>query len=129
MNYHFRVNIYINSVYCLLIYHVTGYNTHDNILYIRYMHLLMCKLRHISVVTDLNSLRPVCSPSFSPYWNPALLGQLEKLSTLILDGNNYTSHIRFPYMLSVTTVCINKNKLNNLPVFVEEVRRKFPNIK
>ncbi|XP_044040605.1 leucine-rich repeat-containing protein 72 [Siniperca chuatsi] len=61
--------------------------------------------------------------------NPALLGQLEKLSTLILDCNNYTSHIKFPYMPSVTTVCINKNKINNLPVFVEEIRRKFPNIK
>lgn len=69
------------------------------------------------------------SPSFCPYWNPALLGQLEKLSTLILDSNNYTSHIKFPYMPSVTTVCINKNKLNNLPVFVDEIRRKFPNIK
>ncbi|KAK5893924.1 leucine-rich melanocyte differentiation-associated protein [Pseudochaenichthys georgianus] len=63
------------------------------------------------------------------YWNPALLGQLEKLSTLILDGNNYTSHIKFPFMASVTTVCINKNNINNLPVFVEEIWRKFPNIK
>ncbi|KAF3836797.1 hypothetical protein F7725_004261, partial [Dissostichus mawsoni] len=63
------------------------------------------------------------------YWNPALLGQLEKLSTLILDCNNYTSHIKFPFMASVTTVCINKNNINNLPVFVEEIRRKFPNIK
>ncbi|XP_070711122.1 leucine-rich melanocyte differentiation-associated protein [Pempheris klunzingeri] len=63
------------------------------------------------------------------YWNPALLGQLEKLSTLILDCNNYTSHIKFPYMPSITTLCINKNKINNLPVFVEEIRRKFPNIK
>ncbi|XP_003966776.1 leucine-rich melanocyte differentiation-associated protein [Takifugu rubripes] len=61
--------------------------------------------------------------------NPALLGQLQKLSTLILDGNHYTSHIKFPYMPSVTTLYINKNKLNNLPVFVEEIRRKFPNIK
>ncbi|KAF3697513.1 Leucine-rich melanocyte differentiation-associated protein [Channa argus] len=58
-----------------------------------------------------------------------LLSQLEKLSTLILDCNNYTSHVKFPYMPSVTTVCINKNKINNLPVFVEEIRRKFPNIK
>uniref|UniRef100_A0A3B5K446 U2A'/phosphoprotein 32 family A C-terminal domain-containing protein n=1 Tax=Takifugu rubripes TaxID=31033 RepID=A0A3B5K446_TAKRU len=49
--------------------------------------------------------------------------------TLILDGNHYTSHIKFPYMPSVTTLYINKNKLNNLPVFVEEIRRKFPNIK
>ncbi|XP_071371514.1 leucine-rich melanocyte differentiation-associated protein [Centroberyx affinis] len=64
-----------------------------------------------------------------PYWNPALLGQLERLSTLILDCNNYTSHVKFPYMPSVTTVCLNKNKINNLPVFVEEIRRKFPNIK
>ncbi|KAM8746565.1 leucine-rich melanocyte differentiation-associated protein [Acanthopagrus schlegelii] len=71
----------------------------------------------------------LCSPSFNPYWNPALLGQLEKLSTLILDCNNYTSHIKFPYMPSVTALCINKNKINNLPVFVEEIRRKFPNIK
>uniref|UniRef100_A0A665UP45 Leucine rich repeat containing 72 n=1 Tax=Echeneis naucrates TaxID=173247 RepID=A0A665UP45_ECHNA len=63
------------------------------------------------------------------HWNPALLGQLEKLSTLILDCNNYTSHVKFPYMPSVTTVCINKNKINNLPVFVEEIQRKFPNIK
>ncbi|CAK6968681.1 uncharacterized protein LOC128384298 [Scomber scombrus] len=63
------------------------------------------------------------------YWNPALLDQLERLSTLILDCNNYTSHVKFPYMPSVTTVCINKNKINNLPVFVEEIRRKFPNIK
>uniref|UniRef100_A0A3Q4BX51 Uncharacterized protein n=1 Tax=Mola mola TaxID=94237 RepID=A0A3Q4BX51_MOLML len=63
-----------------------------------------------------------------PYWNPALLGQLEKLRALILDGNNYTSHIKFPYMPSVTTVYINKNKLNHLPVFVEEIQKKFPNI-
>ncbi|TMS01908.1 Leucine-rich repeat-containing protein 72 [Larimichthys crocea] len=32
-------------------------------------------------------------------------------------------------MPSITTVCINKNKINNLPVFVEEIRRKFPNMK
>ncbi|XP_056156216.1 uncharacterized protein LOC130130533 [Lampris incognitus] len=63
------------------------------------------------------------------YWNPILLGQLERLSTLILDCNNYTSHVKFPYMPSVTTVFINKNKINNLPLFVEEIRQKFPNIK
>ncbi|XP_028262266.1 uncharacterized protein LOC114436280 isoform X1 [Parambassis ranga] len=71
----------------------------------------------------------VSSPSFSPYWNPALLGRLERLSTLILDCNNYTSHVKFPYMPSITTLCINKNKVTNLPVFVEEIRRKFPSIK
>ncbi|KAJ4936732.1 hypothetical protein JOQ06_001318 [Pogonophryne albipinna] len=45
------------------------------------------------------------------YWNPALLGQLEKLSTLILDCNNYTSHIKFPFMASVTTVIL--SMMNN----------------
>ncbi|XP_035281144.1 leucine-rich melanocyte differentiation-associated protein [Anguilla anguilla] len=61
--------------------------------------------------------------------SPALLGELEKLSTLILDSNNYNSHVKFPYMPSITTVWINKNKISNLPIFVEEISRKFPNIK
>lgn len=68
-------------------------------------------------------------PSLVSHWNPALLGQLHQLSTLVLDGNHYTSHIKFPYLPSVTTLYINKNRLNNLPVFVEEIRRKVPNIK
>ncbi|MBN3285507.1 LRMDA protein, partial [Polyodon spathula] len=59
----------------------------------------------------------------------SLLGELEKLTTLILDCNNYTSHVKFPFMPSVTTVWVNKNKIKNLPTFVEEVRRKFPNIR
>ncbi|CAB1351711.1 unnamed protein product [Coregonus sp. 'balchen'] len=52
-----------------------------------------------------------------------------ELSTLILDCNSYSSHVKFPYMPSVTTVWINKNKISNLPIFVEEIRCKFPNIK
>ncbi|KAJ3585332.1 hypothetical protein NHX12_014053 [Muraenolepis orangiensis] len=51
------------------------------------------------------------------------------LRTLVLDCNHYTSHIRFPFMSGVTAVFINKNRINNLPVFVEEIRCKFPNIK
>ncbi|XP_028297648.1 uncharacterized protein LOC114459656 isoform X2 [Gouania willdenowi] len=61
--------------------------------------------------------------------SPALLGKLEKLSTLILDSNNFTSHVKFPFMPSITTVYINKNNISNLPVFVEEVRQKFPRIR
>ncbi|XP_067304880.1 leucine-rich melanocyte differentiation-associated protein [Pseudorasbora parva] len=61
--------------------------------------------------------------------NPALLGGLEKLSTLILDCNNYNSHVKFPYMPSLTTLWINKNKISNLPIIVEEISCKFPNIK
>ncbi|XP_059932947.1 leucine-rich melanocyte differentiation-associated protein isoform X1 [Gadus macrocephalus] len=61
--------------------------------------------------------------------NPVQLGQLEQLHTLILDRNQYTSHVKFPFMPSVTAVCINQNKIHNLPVFVDEIGRKFPNIK
>ncbi|XP_056113800.1 uncharacterized protein LOC130090450 [Rhinichthys klamathensis goyatoka] len=61
--------------------------------------------------------------------NPALLGGLEKLSTLILDCNNYNAHVKFPYMPSLTTLWINKNKISNLPIVVEEISCKFPNIK
>ncbi|CAL8377343.1 unnamed protein product [Boreogadus saida] len=56
-------------------------------------------------------------------------GALEQLHTLILDRNQYTSHVKFPFMPSVTAVCINQNKIHNLPVFVDEIGRKFPNIK
>ncbi|KAL1270543.1 hypothetical protein QQF64_029559 [Cirrhinus molitorella] len=59
----------------------------------------------------------------------SLLGGLEKLSTLILDCNNYSAHVKFPYMPSLTTLWINKNKISNLPIIVEEIRCKFPNIK
>ncbi|MCI4377487.1 hypothetical protein PGIGA_G00204110 [Pangasianodon gigas] len=61
--------------------------------------------------------------------SPALLGELDKLSTLILDGNNYSTHVKFPYMPGLTTLWINKNKISNLPIIVEEIRCKFPNIK
>lgn len=61
--------------------------------------------------------------------NPVCLGQLERLRTLVLDGNRYTSHVKFPFMAAVTALCVNKNNISNLPVFVDEVRRKFPNIK
>ncbi|KAA0723947.1 hypothetical protein E1301_Tti024205 [Triplophysa tibetana] len=58
-----------------------------------------------------------------------LLEDLEKLSTLILDCNNYNSHVKFPYMPSLTTLWLNKNKISNLPIIVEEICYKFPNIR
>ncbi|KAL2078885.1 hypothetical protein ACEWY4_024629 [Coilia grayii] len=61
--------------------------------------------------------------------SPALLGELERLSTLILDSNSYSAHVKFPYMPSLTTLWINKNHISNLPIFVEELRCKFPNLK
>ncbi|XP_061106691.1 uncharacterized protein LOC133134506 [Conger conger] len=69
-----------------------------------------------------------CWTSATTCWR-TLLGELEKLTTLILDCNNYSSHVKFPYMPSITTIWINKNKISNLPTFVEEISRKFPSIK
>uniref|UniRef100_A0A3Q4GPE8 Uncharacterized protein n=1 Tax=Neolamprologus brichardi TaxID=32507 RepID=A0A3Q4GPE8_NEOBR len=89
----------------------------------------LTEIPYETILTQTDSLQVLDLSYNLPYWNPALLGRLEKLSTLILDCNNYTSHVKFPYMPSVTTVCINKNKINNLPVFVEEIWRKFPNIR
>ncbi|XP_041635973.1 leucine-rich repeat-containing protein 72 [Cheilinus undulatus] len=89
----------------------------------------LTEIPYETILTQTESLEVLDLSNNSLEENPALLGRLEKLSTLILDCNNYTSHIKFPYMPSVTTVCINKNKINNLPVFVEEIKRKFPNIK
>ncbi|KAG9334458.1 hypothetical protein JZ751_007656 [Albula glossodonta] len=85
-------------------------------------------------VLDLsyNQLEEYPSPAPPPSHTmgcPALLGELENLTTLILDCNSYSSHVKFPYMPSITTVWINKNKISNLPIFVEEISRKFPNIK
>ncbi|XP_062372090.1 uncharacterized protein LOC134059662 [Sardina pilchardus] len=61
--------------------------------------------------------------------DPALLGELACLSTLILDCNNYSAHVKFPYMPALRTLWVNKNKIRNLPTIVEEIRCKFPNIK
>ncbi|MBN3310259.1 leucine-rich melanocyte differentiation-associated protein [Amia ocellicauda] len=82
-----------------------------------------------STIFQHREVLEVLDLSFNLLEDPALLGELEKLTTLILDCNNYTSHVKFPYMPSVTTVWINKNKIKNLPIFVEEIRRKFPNVK
>ncbi|XP_034712330.1 leucine-rich repeat-containing protein 72 isoform X1 [Etheostoma cragini] len=112
--------------------HSSGQPSQPIFQWLSFAHQGLTEIPNEAILTQTDTLE-VLDLSYNrledPYWNPALLGQLEKLSTLILDCNNYTSHIKFPYMPSVTTVCINKNKINNLPVFVEEIRRKFPNIK
>ncbi|XP_035850169.1 leucine-rich repeat-containing protein 72 isoform X1 [Sander lucioperca] len=113
-------------------HHTSGQHSQPSFQWLSFAHQGLTEIPNEAILTQTDTLE-VLDLSYNllndPYWNPALLGQLEKLSTLILDCNNYTSHIKFPYMPSVTTVCINKNKINNLPVFVEEIRRKFPNIK
>ncbi|KAL0970325.1 hypothetical protein UPYG_G00240480 [Umbra pygmaea] len=81
-----------------------------------------------AILAQQNTLE-VLDLSYNLLEDPALLVELEKLSTLNLDCNCFSSHVKFPYMPSVTTLCVNKNKISNLPIFVEEIRTKFPNIK
>ncbi|KAG7461911.1 hypothetical protein MATL_G00196140 [Megalops atlanticus] len=50
----------------------------------------------------------------------SILEQRETLEVLDLSYN---------LLEDVTTIWINKNKISNLPIFVEEICRKFPNIK
>ncbi|XP_067838450.1 leucine-rich melanocyte differentiation-associated protein [Heptranchias perlo] len=61
--------------------------------------------------------------------NLSQLGELKKLTTLILDGNCFTSHVKFAYMPRVITLWINKNKITNLPTFVAEIAKSFPQIR
>ncbi|XP_007904796.1 leucine-rich melanocyte differentiation-associated protein isoform X1 [Callorhinchus milii] len=63
------------------------------------------------------------------YENLSQLGDLWKLTTLILDGNNFSSHVKFPYMPNVTTLWINKNRITNLAIFIAEIARNFPQIR
>ncbi|XP_076738178.1 leucine-rich melanocyte differentiation-associated protein [Maylandia zebra] len=111
-------------------HHASGQQSHAaHFQWLSFAYQSLTEIPYETILTQTDSLQ-VLDLSYNLLdENPALLGRLEKLSTLILDCNNYTSHVKFPYMPSVTTVCINKNKINNLPVFVEEIWRKFPNIK
>ncbi|KAG9274217.1 uncharacterized protein LOC103041383 [Astyanax mexicanus] len=81
------------------------------------------------IILEQRDTLEVLDLSYNLLDDPALLAELEKLSTLNLDCNNYSAHVKFPYMPSLTTLWINKNKISNLPIIVEEISCKFPNIK
>ncbi|XP_028661859.1 leucine-rich repeat-containing protein 72 [Erpetoichthys calabaricus] len=87
------------------------------------------EIPYTSILLHRDTLEVLDLSNNSLQESPSLLGSLDKLSTLILDCNIFTSHVKFPYMPSMTTVYINKNRIRNLPIFVEEVKKKFPNIR
>uniref|UniRef100_A0AAY3ZVX4 Uncharacterized protein n=1 Tax=Denticeps clupeoides TaxID=299321 RepID=A0AAY3ZVX4_9TELE len=88
----------------------------------------LLEIPYDTILEQRDSLQ-VLDLSYNLLDDPALLGELENLNTLILDCNNYSSHVKFPYMPSLTILWINKNKICNLPIIVEEIRCKFPNIR
>ncbi|XP_072314992.1 leucine-rich melanocyte differentiation-associated protein [Eucyclogobius newberryi] len=107
----------------------TGQQAQPSYQWLSFAYQSLTEIPYDSILTQTQTLEVLDLSYNLLQENPALLGQLEKLSTLILDCNSYTSHVKFPFMDTLTTLCINKNKINNLPVFVEELRKKFPNIK
>lgn len=57
------------------------------------------------------------------------LQDFTQLNTLILDNNNLTNHVKFPYMESLHTLWLNQNKITNLSAFIETVAKCLPNLK
>lgn len=65
----------------------------------------------------------------SPYSDLRSLSGAYKLSTLVLDDNEVNSHVVFPSIPSLKVLWVNKNKINNLTIFVGTVASTFPSLK
>lgn len=49
-----------------------------------------------------------------------------KLETLVLDKNKITSHTQFPFLPNLKSLWVNKNKIDNLVIFMDKVgHRRF----
>ena len=57
------------------------------------------------------------------------LGAYRNLSTLIIDKNNLTGLEIFPVIESLQTLWCNNNEIEDLVQFMDEVSKKFKNIK
>lgn len=47
----------------------------------------------------------------------------------MLDGNRITSHTKFPTLPKLKTLWVNKNKIDNLAVFMDKVVGSCPNLR
>ncbi|XP_072046798.1 leucine-rich melanocyte differentiation-associated protein-like [Amphiura filiformis] len=50
------------------------------------------------------------------------------INTLILDNNDIKSHVKFPPLPNLHTLWINRNRISNLTVFIENIAREFPKL-
>lgn len=57
------------------------------------------------------------------------LDGLANLRTLVLDDNLLQSHVVFPQLPCLEHLWVNKNNIDNLPVFIETVAEAFPRLK
>jgi Leucine-rich repeat (LRR) protein len=59
--------------------------------------------------------------SHNNFQNLGSLSGLNKLDSLILDNNALTSHVQFPHFPELHTLSINRNRVENLAVFISQV--------
>eukprot|EP00771_Trimastix_marina_P002902 gnl/Trimastix_PCT/4075.p1 GENE.gnl/Trimastix_PCT/4075~~gnl/Trimastix_PCT/4075.p1 ORF type:complete len:195 (+),score=33.41 gnl/Trimastix_PCT/4075:26-586(+) len=58
----------------------------------------------------------------------SLVSAFEHLTALVLDGNRITSHTNFPTMPHLNTLCVNRNAITNLALFIDKIKVACPNI-
>lgn len=51
----------------------------------------------------------------------APIAGFEQLESLVLDGNRLSSYVSFPYLPTLHTLSVNKNKIENLAIFIEKL--------
>ncbi|EGG14598.1 hypothetical protein DFA_10856 [Cavenderia fasciculata] len=56
------------------------------------------------------------------------IGNLTKLSTLVLDNNQLGSKNDFPSLPSLNILSVNNNNIDDLKVFIDSIKDKFPNL-
>ncbi|KAK5584038.1 hypothetical protein RB653_005645 [Dictyostelium firmibasis] len=90
---------------------------------------------------DITEINPQIVDRFGPYVKEldlsnnnlekdlTILEGFKKLTTLVLDNNRISHHIKFPVFTQLHTLWINSNQISNLSVFVDRVCESFPNVR
>eukprot|EP01103_Thecamoeba_quadrilineata_P003955 TRINITY_DN1368_c0_g1_i2.p1 TRINITY_DN1368_c0_g1~~TRINITY_DN1368_c0_g1_i2.p1 ORF type:complete len:232 (-),score=27.30 TRINITY_DN1368_c0_g1_i2:218-913(-) len=58
----------------------------------------------------------------------ANLSQFSKLKTLVLDNNLIESKQKLPKLTTLHTLCVNSNNIDDIEIFLNEVKKQFPNV-
>ncbi|EGC33754.1 hypothetical protein DICPUDRAFT_154129 [Dictyostelium purpureum] len=90
---------------------------------------------------EINEINPQIVDRFGPFVKEldlsnnnlerdlTILEGFKKLTTLVLDGNKISHHIKFPILNQLHTLWINSNQIGNLSIFIDKVLESFPNIR
>jgi len=55
--------------------------------------------------------------------------EMPNLEILILDHNQLTTQVSFPFTPRLTTLWVNNNNITNLSFFISNIERSFPNLR